>query len=85
MSGKRKKSSSGLVTANPAIPDAHIECRFVVPGGSRFIQALGWRRQLVGTVRDIEEIAPADISRKAMIEVLLESRRVRQKAAVERP
>jgi hypothetical protein len=70
------------VTNDPAILDAPIECRFVVPRGSRFIQALGWRGQLVGTVMLIEEIALSDSSREAMIQVLLEARREQQKAAV---
>lgn len=67
--------------ANRQIMNAQMECRFVVPTGSRFIQALGWRKQLVGTIMQVEEIELSPVSREEMIQVLLASRSEQQRAA----
>lgn len=79
---REAKRNLQTVTNDPVILDAHIECRFVVPLGSRFIQALGWRGQLIGTMMRTEEIPLSESSRETMIQVLLEARREQERAPV---
>lgn len=64
---------------NPRIADARLECRFIVPKDSRFIQALGWRGELDGTVMRVEEVGLSDLSRKQMVDALLVSRAEQEK------
>jgi hypothetical protein len=66
-------------TGDPAILDAQIECRLVVPRDCRFVRALGWRRQLLESVMRVEEVDLSESSREAMIECLLKSRREQQR------
>jgi hypothetical protein len=68
------KQHISIFAENPRVDEARLECRFVVPKDSRFIQALGWRGQLAGTVMRIEEVALTAHSREQMIEALLSSR-----------
>ena len=72
--GREAKNQIAEATHTPHIVEARMECRFVVPTGSRFIQALGWRKQLVGTIMQVEEIELSPASREEMIQVLLASR-----------
>ena len=73
------KEHVSAVVKNPRIANARLECRFVVPKDSRFIQALGWRGQLAGTVMQVEEVGLSDSSREQMIEALLMSRAEQEK------
>jgi hypothetical protein len=76
------KEQIRTITGDDSISGANVQCRFVVPAGSRFIQALGWRQQLIGTVMQVEEVALLEGSQEAMIEILLVARRERQKLAI---
>lgn len=59
----------------PAVCAAEMRCQFVVPKGSRFIRALGWRQQLLDTgVMSIEEIKLSEASEVVMKDALLRAR-----------
>jgi hypothetical protein len=68
------EARGAICRLDTTMSDAPVQCRFVVPTDSLFVQALGWRNQLVGTVMKIERIDLHPESRRRMIEILLASR-----------
>jgi len=68
------KERISAVRGNPAILNASLQCRFVVPVGSRFIQALGWRRQLVEGIMRVHETELSQRSFEVMTQILLAAR-----------
>jgi len=60
----------------PEISPSEVRCHFIVPQGSRFIRALGWRRQLLGAnLMHLEELGLSENSQRLLEQVLLQSRR----------
>lgn len=53
-----------------------ISCHFIVPEGSKFIKALGWRKQLLGTgIMRLDEISLSIKTKKVMLKVLDSSKK----------
>ena len=59
------KEQIRTITGDDSISGANVQCRFVVPAGSRFIQALGWRQPTSRICRAIAQPRRAAYSRIA--------------------
>ena len=67
----------------PSIISTGLRCRFVVPKGSRFIRALGWRKQLLDMgIMDLEELELSPSSQALTEAILLQARGEQATAAV---